>query len=269
MNINSGGLSSSLTQSTQNLNRTTERISSGKQINGAGDNAAGLAISNRLGAQINEYTQATRNANDGVSLLQAKSANLNSLTDGIQRIRELALQASNGTLTDTDRSAINNEAQQILSEVSRTIEDTNFNGNPLLSGDSNVNIQLGSEDDDSINIHTNDFTQLLSDLNFGNIDLSTAEGSQSSLNILDEIQININTDASEVGAGLNRLNSAINTLTDSEINAEASRSNILDADIAKEVSELTANNIKLNAALALQAQANQRSGAVLKLLEDL
>ncbi len=269
MNINGSNFSSSLTQASQSIYKASERIASGKQINRATDNAAGLAISNQLGTQINEFTQSTRNANDSISMLQTTSASLSSLTEGIQRIRELALQASNGTLTNKDRDIINNEALQIIPELSHTVTTSSFNGKPILSGNSGLETQIGPNKSDSLSVNINDFGQLFTDLNIENLNFSTAESAGASLSVLDEIQTHINSSSSKVGAGLNRLETTINTLTSSVINAKESRSRIQDSDIAKEISEMTSNKVKQDVSIAMQVQANQQSKSVLKLLEGL
>lgn len=261
--------SSQINRATSAVNRSAERIASGSRINNARDDAAGLANANRLTSQINGFAQASRNANDGISFLQTADAGLSSLTDGIQRIRELALQAANGTLTDQDRSALNSEAQQIKDELTRTIDTSQFNNKSLYKSDDAISLQVGPGEGDTLDVSVGDFEQVLVDTSFADIDLSTAAGATSALGSLDSFQDEVNTSFAGIGAGLNRLGSTISNLAASEISAQASRSRIDDADIAKEVSDLAANEIKQNVAIAMQSQANAQQGFVLKFLSGL
>ena len=271
MNINTsfGAGLSSINRATEGLNTSFDRISSGKRINSASDDAAGLSIVNRMSSEIRGFAQSTRNANDGISFLQTTSAGLSSLTDGIQRIRELALQASNGILSDDDRNIINAEAQQIKSELSRTIDSAQFNGRPLFNSDDSISIQVGDKAEDGVDISTSNFEQLMSDAGLDNLDLSTAAGAYAAIDSVDQLQSDINTSNANVGAGLNRLSSTIESLGARDLAAQASRSRIEDADMAKEISEMTSNKIKLEVAIAMQAQANAQKSSVLKLLEGL
>lgn len=269
MLVSSANYASAIQQASSSVAASSERIASGSRINRASDDAAGLVISNRLSAQISGFSQSIRNANDGVSMLQTADAGLSSLTEGIQRIRELALQAANGTLNSEDRKIINTEAQQIKEELSRTVETSQFNNRPLLRDNSPVSLQVGAEEGDRLDLKLGDLEQALLDAGLNDLDLSTAEGANSALGSLDQVQERVNLSIGDVGAGLNRLASTIETLSSSEISAQAARSRIQDADMAKEISELTANRIKEEIALAMQAKANANKGQVLTLLNDL
>ncbi len=267
MEINSSSSTiNNISRSNEALNQSAERISSGRRINNAGDDAAGLVISERLTRQIDGFNQSIRNANDGVSYLQTADAGASSLTEGVQRLRELALQSSNGTLNDSDREAINAEAIQIKDEIQRTVSNTSFNGRPVLSGDENLNLQVGPKEGDQLELSLDDLDQFLQDTNFQNIDLSSAQGAQAALSTLDEVQDGVVQFRADIGAGLNRLDSTISNLAQSELSAQESRSRITDADIAKEVSELTVNQIKRDVSIAIQVQANERGNSLLKLL---
>ncbi|MFT7559238.1 MAG: flagellin [Flavobacteriales bacterium] len=270
MSINSvgsvGSSFSAIAQSSAGIQRSSERISSGSQINSAADNAAGLAISNRFSSQINEQSQSRQNANDGISFLQVKEGGLDSITSSLERLRELSLQAANGTLNNSDRKALDQEAQQLKDEIGRTVESTSFNGRSVLNDSDSVSIQLGSGAEDSIELESQNFTENLDDLNFDDLDISTAEGAQSALGLVDTLQSQVNDAAASTGAELNRLDSSISSLFNSEVNAVESRSRIQDADLAKEISDLSANTIKEKAAIALQAQANEQGKNVLRLL---
>lgn len=269
MLISSSSYSSALQQASSAVAASSERVASGSRINRASDDAAGAAISNRLSAQISGFSQSIRNANDGVSMLQTANAGLSSLSDGIQRIRELALQSANGTLSAADRKIINTEAQQIKEELSRTVESSQFNKQPLLKGGDAVSLQVGSEQGGRMDIALGNMEQALLDAGLNELDLSTAAGASSALDSLDQMQDQVNSSLGDVGAGLNRLSSTIETLSASEVSAQAARSRIQDADMAKEISELTANRIKEEIALAMQAKANANKGQVLALLKDL
>lgn len=258
--------SSNFVQSSAGIQQSSERIASGRRINNAEDDAAGLAIANRLSSQINEFSQSVRNGNDGISYLQTADGALSSITENLQRIRELALQASNGTLNSNDRKALNAEAQQLKDEITRTVETTEFNGQPLLNNSDEVGIQLGAESEDRISLGIDNFAQVLEDAGLEDLDLTSASGAADALSIVDDIQTNVDSTLSTIGAQSNRIDSSINSLLNREENAAASRSRIEDADIAKEASELTANTIRRDISIALQAQANSRSGNVLRLL---
>jgi flagellin len=266
MAINIIGAGGALGQTISNVQRSSERIASGSQINSAADNAAGLVISNRLSSQINESSQAQRNANDGISFLQVAGGSLSSITDGLARIRELSLQASNGTLNNSDRAALNSEAQSLKDEIARIVDVTSFNGQTILNNGSSVGIQLGGSSEDNLEVGVQNFSDILQNANFQDIDISNIESAQAALGVVDEVQGRVNSSTGDIGAQLNRLDSSISSLLSTQINASESRSRINDADIAKEITDLTSNNIKKEVAIALQAQANIDSKNVLRLL---
>lgn len=269
MPINTIGGFSSINQASSNIQQASERIASGSKINSAKDDAAGLAISNRLNSQIGEFSQAARNANDGISYLQVAEGGLSSITQNIDRIRELSLQASNGTLNASDRRALNAEAQQLKDEIIRTVETTTFNGQNILTSGETVKIQTGGGKEDSVNLDVDNFASVLENLNFSDLDISSNSGTQSTLDTLDSLQSSIDQTSAEIGASVNRLDSSIATLFNQQISASESRSRINDSDYAKEASDLAANNIREQAGIAIQAQANQSGRGVLRLLEGL
>jgi len=262
-NLGVSSSSSYINSAQSSAARASERIASGLRINRAGDDAAGLAISNRLVSSITEFSQSMRNAGDGISLAQTASGDLSGMTENLQRLRELSVQAANGILNDKDREAIGAEAKQLGAEIVRIAENSNFNGVPLLSGDSSVSIQVG---DSGLEIQTANLQDELVNLGLAELDLSSAAGAQSALSVLDELQAKVSSVATEFGASVNRLESTINNLGISQENAEASRSRIQDADIAREVSVLARSLILQEAGIALQAQANNNRSLVLKLL---
>ncbi len=266
MAIDTGNSFGAIRNSQQAFFQAAERISSGQRINSAADDAAGLAISNRLGSQISEFSQASRNASDGISLAQVGDGALQSVTENLQRIRELSLQAANGTLNDSDRSVINREAQQLREEITRITETTEFNGRSVLANDDSVSIQAGSSEESRVEIGGVNLLQVLEDSGLNELDLSSREGALSAIEVTDEVQQSVNEGSTNFGAAINRLDSTINNLGSAQENAAASRSRIQDADMAREVSELAQSQIQSQASIAMQAQANKQARFVLNLL---
>ncbi|NIB40275.1 flagellin-like protein [Pseudomaricurvus alkylphenolicus] len=264
--LNTGNFFASIQQAQRASETSASRLASGLRINSAADDAAGLAISNRLGAQTIGFNQAVRNANDGISLIQTADGSLGSITENLQRFRELAIQAGSGILNDSDRAAINAEALQLRDEINRILETSSFNGVDLFKNTGSVDLQIGGNSGETLSVDTQNLLQQVNDLGLNSIDLSSSGGAQSALGVLDSIQGLVNENASNLGAINNRLDNTISQLQGSAVNAEASRSRIADTDFARESSEKARNDILLEAGLALQAQANIRSELVLQLL---
>ncbi|WNO09770.1 flagellin [Teredinibacter sp. KSP-S5-2] len=267
MKIPGSSLSNHIQSATQTVYNAAKQIASGKRINSAGDDPAGQAISQRMGANIRGFTQSIRNANDGISFLQAQDAGISGLSESIQRIRELAIQSGNGTLSDNDRQLINKEASQLLDEVNRTLENSSFNNQPLYAQQTPLQLQIGAKENQTLTLEANNLQQSFADIGFANIDLSNSESANASLAILDQAQGQLNQQSATLGAGLNRLSSSMNSLYESIVQTEDAQSRIEDADIAKAASELTAGQIRTEVGIALQAQANQRPSLVLQLLQ--
>ncbi len=263
MTIN--GISSSLTNpvSTQ---QASERISSGERINSASDDPAGLALSNTFANQAREFSRSINNAVDGVSLLQVANGGLNSINSSLERIRELSIQSLNGTLNELDREALNQEATQLRAEVVSTVQSTSFNGQSLFDNSDAVSIQIGDNEAGAIDIGINNFLEVLSDNNFDSLNLSSGVGAANALDTIDRVQDQLNSSFAELGANTNRLESAISSLLIGEVSANESRSRISDTDIAKEVTSLTQEQIRSDIGTSIQAQSNQRSSDVLRLL---
>ncbi len=266
MNISGTSGLSGLQNANSIINRSAERIASGSRINNAGDDASGLALSNRMSAQVNGFNQSIRNANDGISMLQTKGASLQGVNDAVHRLRELALQASNGILSDSDRGALDDEAQQLLAEINQTVQTSSFNGKSLLSNGDNIRLQVGANAEDGIDLEQGDFSQMLEDAGLNNIDFSSASGATSALSVLDQVQADINSVNADIGAGINRLDSSISNLHASAIEAQESRSRIKDADIAKEITDLVNGQVKRDSSIAMQVLANQQKSSVLRFL---
>jgi len=255
-----------INNSLERIQESNQRLSSGLRINSASDDAAGLAISTSFSTRVDAFDQSARNANDGISLAQTADGSLSSITENFQRLRELTVQAANGTLNDSDRQALNTEAKQLTAEINRISETANFNGKKLLSEDSELGLQVGPDAGDVINVGTDNLQQKLQELGLDDIDLSSQSGAQAALGKIDESLAEVNVQRSEFGALNNRLSSTVSNLQQSSIDSEQARSRIADADFAKEVAEQVRNEILLKSGIAVQTQANQRSDLVLQLL---
>ncbi len=245
------------------LQTSIERLSTGKRINSAKDDAAGLAIASSLTSQIKGQNQAIRNANDGVALSQTADGALGEVTNILQRVRELAVQSASGTYASGDRTNLQAEVTQLTAQLTDIQSKTNFNGVSLLSkAAATVKIQTGSAAADTVT------------LNVGGIDLdaaiasdiSTAAGATTALGALDTALGAVNTTRATLGAGQSRLNSVVNNLTTNVANLTDARSRIEDVDFSTETTNLAKAQILSQASTALLAQANQSQQGVLKLL---
>lgn len=259
---------SSASQATRNTVSTGfERISSGKQINSAIDGAAELSIASRISAQVKGLDIASRNAGDAISLTQVADGALGSINDNLLRIRELTLQSANGTLTDQDRQGLAAEADQLKEENRNILEKTSFNGVSIFNNDSNLNFQVGPNTGDQLTVEGQNLQQQLSSSGLDDIDLSTQQGATDALAVIDQATSDINARASEFGATANRIESTVNELQSSKINASAAQSRVEDADLAKELTKISAGLIQEQAQIAVQAQANASRGFALQLLK--
>src|SRR5690554_5872398 len=264
-----------LMKSQSALQTSMQRLSSGLRINSAKDDAAGQAIANKMTAEIRGLTQAARNANDGISLAQTAEGALNQINDNIQRIRELTVQAQNGTNSEEDIKSIQAEVDARLEEIGRVIKESSFNGNPIFNGDEPVTIQVGAKDDQVITITE------ISTANFG-VDVdgapanSALEGftvaadnpddlTDDPLGVLDAALAAVDTARSGLGAIQNRLESAIDNINTTVTNLSAARSRIEDADYAVEVSNMTRAQILQQAGTSVLVQAKQVPQSVLSL----
>jgi flagellin len=245
--------------------KSTEKLSSGYRVNRAADDAAGLAISEKMRRQVRGLTQASANAQDGVSMVQTAEGALNEVHDMLQRINELAVKAENGTLTSADRGYINDEVQQLMSEIDRVASTTTFNEQNLLDGtcSSGVDLQVGAEAGQHIQLK-------IKAMNCSAISLSgtaTSASAAGSLNTSVKKAIsNVNKQRAELGAVQNRLEHTINNLDNVVENTTAAESAIRDTDMAKEMVKYSNNNILAQAGQSMLAQANQSNQGVLSLL---
>lgn len=253
------------------FDKSLEKLSSGSRITRAGDDAAGLAISENLIAQIRGLKQAKRNAQDGISLIQVSEGGLNEISNILIRLRELAVQAASDTVGDVERKFTDREFQSLKEEVDRISNATEFNGTPLLNGRAGIlEFQVGTRNNpllDRIVYNGENANATLAALKLGGESVSTKLGSQTSLGVIDDALVQVNSIRSDLGAMQNRLQSTINNLAISDENLSAANSRIRDVDVAEESAELTRNNILMQAGTAVLAQANFASKIALKLLE--
>jgi flagellin len=259
----------SLVNSQRNIQNSMAQLSSGQRINKSADDAAGLAISENMKAQIRSAVQASRNANDGISLVQTAEGALGEIGNITTRLRELAVQSASDTLGDRERGLINKEVEQLKNEISRIANTSSWNSTKLLDGSTPVfDFQVGlySTDQDVISYDSSNNVATLEALGLRDLDFSTKEGARSAMMSLDDAQDSINGMRSNIGALQNRLTSAVDNLAVTQENLSAANSRIRDTDIAATSSDMARNNVLLQASTATLAQANQNSQLALKLL---
>ena len=277
-----------LTKNERDMSQAMERLSTGLRINSAGDDAAGLAISSRMTSQIKGLDMAVRNGNDAISMLQTVDGALIEVTNMLQRMRELAVQAANGSNSSTDRAALDVEFEALKAEVERIVDNTQWNGSNLLNGLGAVAFQVGANASQTISITLADFqtangdeaTGPLGDVDVdgdgdltdstsgvASLDLTTASNHTAALHGLASAIDNVNSQRATIGSVINRLEYAVDNLANVSQNTSASRSRVLDADYASETTELARAQIIQQAATAMLSQANQAAQSVLALLK--
>jgi len=277
---------SNLMKSQNALQTSMQRLSSGLRINSAKDDAAGQAIANRMGAEIRGLNQASRNSNDGISMAQTAEGALNQVNDNLQRIRELTVQAANGTNSGADIDSIQKEVNQRLAEIDRVTDKTSFNGISLFNGGTatSFDIQVGVDDGDTITIDIGISKGTLTNTTGWNMYVSTAAAgatsvagrtvshngfdvlSSTALATLDKKLSAVDSARSDLGAVQNRFQTAIDNITTTATNLSAAQSRIQDADYAAEVANMTRAQILQQAGTSVLAQANQTPQNVLSLL---
>ena len=249
-----------LTASQGSLSTSMERLSSGLRVNSSRDDAAGLAIADRMNAQVRGITVAIRNANDGISLAQTAEGALSTMTDALQRMRELAVQAQNGTNGTTDRANLNTEYQQLSQEITRVASQTKFNGTAIVGASAGANVfQVGANNGDTLTITTSAVTTVAGDL-------TTAANASTAVAALDAKLDSITTNRATYGAAMSRFSFAISNLSITQENQAAARGRIVDADFASETANMSRAQILQQAGTAMVAQANQLSNNVMSLL---
>ena len=258
-----------------NTGKNLEKLSSGYRINRAGDDAAGLAISEKMRAQINGLEMASKNAQDGISLIQTAEGGLNETHAILQRMRELAVQASSGTNDASDDLVnIQKEVDALIDEVDRIADSTKFNKISLLDGSletsgSGVTFQIGANNEtyEQVELNVSNMGTSASGLNIEDVDLSSQADAQSAIGTLDSAIAAVSTARADLGAMQNRLEHTVNNLGVTSENLTAAESRIRDVDMAKEMMAYTKNNILTQAAQAMLAQANMQPQGVLQLLQ--
>ncbi|GMN99925.1 flagellin N-terminal helical domain-containing protein [Parageobacillus thermoglucosidasius] len=253
-----------LTIGTNAATKNMEKLSSGLRINRAGDDAAGLAISEKMRGQIRGLEMAAKNSQDAISLIQTAEGALNETHAILQRMRELAVQGANDTNTTADRNQIQQELNQLLSEIDRIADTTQFNTKNLLDGSFTGTFQVGANDGQVIALSITAMDT--SGLGIGSISVDSNANASASMSLIDAAIAKVSTERSKLGAYQNRLEHTINNLQTSAENLTAAESRIRDVDMAKEMMEFTKNNILTQAAQAMLAQANQQPQSVLQLL---
>ena len=257
-----------LSMVTQRLEGNFARLASGMRIASAADDPAGLGISERMRSQLKSLGQASRNGQDGISLVQTAEGALSEGGTSLARMRELAIASANGTLNDGDRITLNAEFQALISEIARIADTTTFNGVGLLNnaGGESIQIQIGAEAGETINLDLLDTTQTSLGLGSG-ITISSVAGSTSALAIIDAAIDSVSRARGSFGAVQNRLQSAVRSLANAQTNLASAESRIRDVDIAFETADLTRNSILQQASVSVLAQANQQPQIALSLLQ--
>lgn len=247
------------------------RLASGYRINTSADDAAGLAISENMKAQIRGFKQANRNANDGISLVQVAEGGLSEITNMLTRLRELAIQAASDTLGDRERQFTDLEYQQLKEEVERVAQTTQFNGVPLINGTGGIfDIQVGIQNDqfnDRISFDSSAANVTLEGLGISELTISDKFQAQESLAFVDDALNAVNAMRANMGAFQSRLQAASSNLSVAEENFTAANSRIRDTDVAAESSNLAKTNILMQAATAVLGQANTSQQLALQLLK--
>ena len=276
-NVSSLNAQRNLANSSKSLDTSFTRLASGLRINSAKDDAAGLQIANRMTSQINGLDQGNRNANDGISMAQTAEGAMDEVTGMLQRIRTLAQRSANGTNSDDDRTALQEEVDQLSEEIDRIASDTTFAGTNLFAADDKeFKFQVGADADQTISFKLDkiDISSLgtkasATDIASGTkgIDISTdAAAAQLVLGQVDDVLKVVDSKRAELGAVQNRLDSTIRNQSNISENVSAARSRIRDADFATETANMTKQNILQQAASSILAQANQRPQSALQLL---
>jgi len=290
-NVNATVAQNALVRNERQMNTAMERLSTGQRINGAKDDAAGLAISSRMTSQIRGLEVGVRNANDAISMISTADGALIEVTNMLQRMRELALQSANGTTTSDDRNYLNKEYANLINEIERIAASTQWNGRNILdgaangTGDTTVAFQVGANGGQTISVNFGNISQ---DSGSGTTVFETFEQSgtlaagafisagttasaittaASAIDKIDSAITAVNSQRATYGAAINQLTYAVDNLSSVKVNAEASRSRILDTDYALETSELARTQIIQQAGTAMLAQANQLPQTVLSLLQ--
>lgn len=270
-NLNSLNAQRNMKINTEATAKSSEKLSSGLRINRAGDDAAGLAISEKMRGQIRGLNQASRNSQDAISLIQTAEGALNETHSILQRMRELAVQASSDTNTDEDRNQIGAEIAQLQDEIDRIAEQTEFNTTKLLDGTATkLTFQIGANEGQNIELSIDSMKASGLSVTADDITINTTKSASqitAMITTIDEAINDVSTARAKLGAYQNRLEHTINNLGTASENLTAAESRIRDVDMAEEMSTFTKNNVLTQAAQAMVAQANSQPQSVLQLLQ--
>lgn len=270
-NLTAANTNRQLGITTNGLQKSTEKLSSGYKINRAADDAAGLSISEKMRNQIRGLNKASDNAQDGISLVQTAEGALNEVHSMLQRMSELAVQASNGTNASQDRTALDNEVQQLKTEIERVGTTTQFNKMDILTGEFSSNnektLQVGANQDQVITIAISALTSTVGSALDTKVEVGTASAAQSSITIIQNSITNLSALRSKLGALQNRLEHTVANLDNISENTQSAESRIRDTDMAEEMVQYSKNNILQQAGQSMLAQANQANQGVLSLLQ--
>jgi len=285
-NVNASIAQNALVRNERQMNTAMERLSTGQRINSAADDAAGLAISSRMTSQIRGLDVGIRNANDAISMISTADGALIEITNMLQRMRELALQSANGTTTSADRDYLNTEYKNLVLEIERIAQNTQWNGGSILQGTANgssstVKFQVGANGGQTVAVNFGNVSSSSTTI-FGTFEASAAGAAFSisastaatavttasaAMTKIDSAITVVNSQRATFGAAMNQLTYAVDNLSNVKVNAEAARSRVLDTDYASETSELARTQIIQQAGTAMLAQANQLPQTVLSLLQ--
>ena len=262
-NLSSLAATNGMAKTELKLNKSIEKLSSGQRINRAGDDAAGLAISSKMRAQISSLEVAKRNVQDGISLVQTAEGAMDEVHAMLTRLRELTVQAANGIYTDGDKANIKLEGDQLLEQIEAIATTANFNGVNLLDGNGgdDITIQSGINEGDTITIEPVNVT--LAEIGIDTLDVTDP----ASLELLDEAINSVSADRARLGAAQNRMEHTMNNITAMHENLTASESRIRDVDMATEMAEYSKQQALLQAGVSIAAQANQKTSMIMNLLQ--
>lgn len=270
-NLTAANTNRQLGITTNGLQKSTEKLSSGYKINRAADDAAGLSISEKMRNQIRGLNKASDNAQDGISLVQTAEGALNEVHSMLQRMSELAVQASNGTNATQDRTALDNEVQQLKTEIERVGTTTQFNKMDILTGNFSSNnektLQVGANQNQVITIAISALTSTVGSALDAQVKVGTASAAQSSISIIQNSITSLSALRSKLGALQNRLEHTVANLDNISENTQSAESRIRDTDMAEEMVQYSKNNILQQAGQSMLAQANQANQGVLSLLQ--
>jgi flagellin len=274
INTNVGSLTAqrNLTKTGRGLHQAISRLSSGTRINSAADNAAGMAVSENMRAQLKGFQQAMRNANDGVAVLQTAESGYQSVSDLLIRMRELAVQSANDSVSDTERGYLDTEFSDLIAEINRISAVVEYNGIQLLDGTAGSSgtglmvFQVGTRDSTNDRIQLQLSTQNATTLGVNGDDIDSQADAQSAITAIDSALELLSTDRAVIGSTINTLNVAVDGLSSSIENYGAAMSQIKDTDMAEESSAFSKSNVLQQAGVAMLSQANQTPNLVMRLL---